>query len=293
MMAPSSPAGLLVAQVIDPGQVEELIDTRNVTAWDYLWAALTVITAFLIAYVVKRVLGRSLEHVHGIPPRIASLITTATTWSIRLLGIVFALPFIGVDIGPVVIFIIILLALLVVAGRVILENFGAGLILQTRAPFRIGDEIVTLDYDGRVEDINGRSVVLLTQDGKRVAVPNTLVLNSPIVTLTTHENRRSELTVGVEYATDLDRAREVLLAAMDNVPGVVDEPAPEAYVVEYADSSIDFLVRFWHPSDILSGYVVTDEVARAINRALRAHGIVIAFPQRTLWWGEGDRNDRP
>lgn len=284
---------IISAQTIDPGIVDELIDTRSVTGWDYLWAALTVTVAFFVAWLVKRFLKGSLSTVHGIPPRIAGLVTTATTWAIRLLGIVFALPFLGVDIGPVVIFIIVILALLVIAGRVILENFGAGLLLQTRAPFEIGDEVMTMDYEGTVEEVNGRAVVILTPAGERITIPNSTVLNNPITTLTAERSRRSELVVGVEYGTDLDRAKQVLEAAVAEAPGVIAEPAAEAHVIEYGDSSIDFLVRYWHPADIQSGYVVTDEVARAINRSLRNHGIVIAFPQRTLWWGEGQERTGP
>jgi len=281
---------IIALQTIDPGVVDELIDTRSVTGWDYLWAFLTVVTAFLLAWLAKKALGRGLKAFEGIPPRIASLITTATTWSIRLLGVVFALPFLGVDIGPVVIFIIVILALLVIAGRVILENFSAGLILQTRAPFKVGDEITSLEYSGRVEDINGRSVVITSDSGERVAIPNLSVLSNPIVTLTAHEHRRSELVVGVKYGTDLDRTKRVLEEAVTASAGVAADPPAEAYVIQYADSSIDFLVRFWHASNILSGFTVTDEVGRAVNRALKEHGIVIAFPQRTLWWG--DRQDR-
>jgi small-conductance mechanosensitive channel len=283
----------IAVQTIDPGVVEELIDTRSVTGWDYLWAFLTVVIAFLLAWLAKKALGRGLAALDGIPPRIASLITTATTWSIRLLGIVFALPFLGVDIGPVVIFIIVILALLVIAGRVILENFSAGLILQTRAPFKVGDEITTHEYSGRVEDINGRSVVITSDSGERIAIPNLLVLSNPIITLTAHEHRRSELIVGVKYGTDLDRTKRVLEETVAASAGVAADPAVEAYVVQYADSSIDFLVRFWHASDILSGFTVTDEVGRAINRSLKEHSIVIAFPQRTLWWGERDGGEPP
>ncbi len=280
----------IAVQSIDPGVVDELIDTTNVTGWDYLWALATVLTAFVLAWIAKKALRRGLTAFDGIPPRIASMITTATTWSIRLLGVVFALPFLGVDIGPLVIFIIVILALIVIAGRVILENFGAGLILQTRAPFVVGDEITTHEYSGRVEDVNGRSVVVTTESGERVAIPNSAVLANPIVTLTAHAHRRSELVVGVEYGTDLDQTKQVLEAAVTAAAGVEPDPAPEAYVMAYGDSSIDFLVRFWHASDILSGYVVTDATARAISRSLKEHGIVIAFPQRTLWWGDHDRD---
>ena len=283
----------IAAQTIDPGVVEELIDTRSVTGWVFLWAFLSVFFAFVLAWLAKKALVRGLRAFDGIPPRIASLITTATTWSIRLLGVVFALPFLGVDIGPVVIFIIVILALLVIAGRVILENFSAGLILQTRAPFKVGDEISSLEYSGRVEDINGRSVVITSDSGERVAIPNLSVLSNPIITLTAHEHRRSELVVGVRYGTDLDRTKRVLEQAVTASAGVATDPAVEAYVVQYADSSIDFLVRFWHASDILSGFTVTDEVGRAINRSLKEHGIVIAFPQRTLWWGERDDGGSP
>ena len=60
---------------------------------------------------------------------------------------------------------------------------------------------------------------------------------------------------------------------------------PEVMAEEFDDSSIDFEVHYWHAPEILEGLRVRDEVTRAVDRALKETGIVIAFPQRTLWWG--------
>ena len=67
------------------------------------------------------------------------------------------------------------------------------------------------------------------------------------------------------------------------------DPEVEVFVEEFDDSSINFLVRFWHDPEIRAGFVVRDEVSRAIKAALDDAAIVIAFPQRVLWWGDGEQ----
>jgi len=173
------------------------------------------------------------------------------------------------------------------AAQSILENFFSSIVLRSRHPFRRGDQIMTRDLEGTVEDINFRTVVLRTYDGERVLIPCSDVLRNPIVNHTAFGRRRTTLTVGVAYGTDLRKAQHVLLEAVHGVPDVqVKHKEPEAYVEEFGESSIDFAVRFWHAPDIATLWRVRSEVAMAINEALAAAGITIPFPQRTLWFPE-------
>jgi small conductance mechanosensitive channel len=123
-------------------------------------------------------------------------------------------------------------------------------------------------------------------EGTEVHIPNSSVIANPIVNLTRRGRRRTRLDVGVEYGTDLAQAQQVLRDTVADVDAVRGDPAPEVYVTEFDDSAINFAVRFWHEPQIREGFVVADEVARAIDDALDAAGIVIAFPQATLWWGD-------
>lgn len=102
------------------------------------------------------------------------------------------------------------------------------------------------------------------------------------------------MTVGLEYGTNLDRAVEILAEAARTPDAVLDSPPVEVYVAEFAESSIDFIIWYWHASDFRSSLEASDAVARSIDRACRQNGLTIAFPQRTLWWGgETDRSTPP
>ena len=273
-------------QQIDPNGVEELIDTTYVTGWDFLWAGLTILAGFLLARVARRATHGALSAVEDLPENIINLSTKLAGWAVITVAIVLALPFIGVDTGPVFIVVLVVAALVVLSGRVLLENLGAGVILQTEATFQPGDQIETNDCTGRVVEVSSRAVKIEAIDGRSIVVPNIAVLNGSVINLTANANRRTELVVGLEYGTVLDAAREVLTTATREAPGVSAEHPVEVFVSNFGDSSIDFLVWYWHESDIESQYRVTDAVARAIDRACRDNGLTIAFPQRTLWWGE-------
>lgn len=277
---------LSAVQQIDPAGIEELIDTTYVTGWDFLWAILTILGGFLLARVARIVTRRALSKVSDLPDNIANLITKLAGWAVITIAVVLALPFIGVDTGPVVIIVILVAAAAVLSGRVLLENFGAGVILQSEATFKPGDQIETGDAVGNVMEVSSRAVKIDAIDGQRIVVPNISVLSGPVINLTASPERRSELVVGLEYGTDLDAARRILVAAAHDAAGVLDEPPVDVFVSQFGDSSIDFRVWFWHVSDIRSHYEATDAVARSIDRACRQSGLTIAFPQRKLWWGD-------
>ncbi|WP_372727096.1 mechanosensitive ion channel family protein [Nocardioides sp.] len=168
------------------------------------------------------------------------------------------------------------------AVQSVLSNAIASIILQVRRPFRRGDQIATNDLEGRVVDINLRTVRLVTFDGNDVVVPASKVLEAPITNYTRGEARRTELVVGVDYETDLDAARQLMIRAAAGVGDVHDEPGPEAWVYEFGDSTINVALRFWHHSPNAVLWRVRSEVAVAVKRDLDAAGVVIAFPQRVL-----------
>ena len=272
--------------------VEEEVLTGAVTLAEGIQGGAIFLGGILVAILVQRVLVRAIDrgdadrHIGLLVGRFLSVVI------VSMAG-VYALGVLGVRIGP-------LLGALGVGGiavafaaQDILQNLIAGVLLQIRRPLRIGEQVGTGEYEGTVRDVNLRTVVLDTYDGLTVYMPNAEVLKNPIVNYTRTPYNRTDLAIGVTYDTDLQQARRVLLEACGAVADVRDRPAPEAWVHAFGESSIDLVLRYWHPSDIASRWRVRNDVAIAAKSALDAAGITIPFPQRVVWFpgGDGDRDE--
>ena len=273
-----------IAQV-DPISVDidEFVDD-SLSSTDWIQAGVILVVAIVIAVVANRVARSVGERTIG--PGFASLlIGRSIGYVIVLVGLVYALGGLGVRIEP-------LLGALGIGGLVlalalqgVVENFFGALILQSRRPFTIGDTVALGDHVGVVKDIDSRTVVLRGLDGTWIRIPNSKVLEDPIVTMTTEPLRRSRLTVGVAYDTNLAHATDVIAAALDRVARICDDPAPLVVLREFGSSSIDIDAYYWHVSDVPAELAARHDVVLAIHQAFAAEGITIAFPQMVVWPG--------
>ena len=276
----------MAAQTIDTEQLQEAIDVSGVTGTDVLVAFGILAATIVAATVTRRIIIRVLRPL-SVPEYVGPLLGRIVFYIVLIVGIAIALERVGISIGPLLFsagFILIIAAFI---ARPLLENFGAGLLLEARAPFQVGEQISSQGYEGTVQEINARSVVVLSTSGETVHLPNVSVLREPLVNLTALGRRRTTLEVGLDYETPLAEARSVVLDAVTGLDGVLMEPLPEAYVHQFGDSTINLLVRFWHEPEIIQSWITGNEVALAIKGALDEAGMTIAFPQRVLWWGEG------
>lgn len=276
-----------LAQIGIPGDLDQVVDTKAITVWDFVWAVVIIALSFLIAALTRRLVGRLLRKFPDIPQNYKLLMASATGWFVIVVGIIYALGVLGVDLGPALIGLLLVAGVAFFAGRGILENFSAGLVLQGTTMFVVGDQIETAVGTGTVLEITGRTLTIRTVDGKELNVPNTTVVNEPLTNLTKEGQRRSSLEVGVAYGTDLEEAKAALQTAAAGCELVITEPEPEALVSAFGDNAIEFELRFWHEPTIIEERRAVDAVARAVALELAEHDIEIAFPQRTLWWGEG------
>lgn len=169
------------------------------------------------------------------------------------------------------------------AFRDILQNFLAGILLLIAQPFRAGDQIVTGEYEGSVEEIQTRATFLRTYDGRRVVIPNASLFTRPVTVNTAFSSRRLEYEVGIGYGDDIGRAKQVMLEVLRSLPEALDEPAPEALVVRLGDSSVGIRLRWWvRPPQQFDALHALDAVLHAVRDALREAGIDLPFPTRQV-----------
>ena len=164
-------------------------------------------------------------------------------------------------------------------------NFISGIFLIVRRPLKVGDIVKTKDYMGCVEDINLRDTMLRTFQGQMVIIPNKEILQNPIENFSMLGKRRMDLLVGVSYGEDLEKVREITLAAVKNV-SVKTADEVTLFFKEFADSSITFELRIWISSPEQPVWLQgRSEAIINIKKAYDDAGITIPFPIRTLDFG--------
>ena len=165
----------------------------------------------------------------------------------------------------------------------IFKNFLSGVLLLIQEPFRINDQIIVGDYEGTVEAINIRTTQIRTYQGERVLLPNSTVFTSAVQVRTAFNHRRTDLGVGVDYNTPLPKAKAILLQTVDGVEGVLASPEPEVDLVNFGDSSIDLVVRYWTSPSQAIVRRVQSQVIIAIKAAFDEADISIPYPIRTVY----------
>jgi small-conductance mechanosensitive channel len=278
-------------QVPTSDQLEDFVGADELGILDFVLAVGIVVGAFVLSRLVRRLVRWVLEKFPQITNEIAALIGRAAGWSVVLAGIVWALVVIGIEMVPALMVIIIIAIVTFFAGRRMMENFSAGLVLQGTPMFAAGDEIVTTAGTGEVREITGRTVIITSPDGEAIHVPNQIVIDDAVTNLTDLGARRSMIEIGVAYGTDLELAQRVIEQAAADCKETHPDPKPEALFSEFGDNAVKFNLWFWHDPRILERLRAIDVVGRSIAHALAENGIVIAFPQRTLWWGDAGSND--
>ena len=202
---------------------------------------------------------------------------------VLIVGIVIVLENTGIHLG----------ALAVFAGAVgvgigfglqnIANNFISGLVILAERPITIGDRIEVAGIAGQVQQIRARSTVILTNDNIAMIVPNTKFIDSPVTNWTYGDPRvRFRVPVGVAYGSDVNKVREVLIAAAREHPATLSEPAPNAYLEKFGESSIDFELVAWSREMSYRPRRFKSDLNFLIDKHLRAAGIEIPRPQRDL-----------
>ena len=272
-------------------ELEQIADSLEPLNLDWLSLGIAIVV-FIASIVLARFARRGLRQLAGRvdigSPALWAASARISSWLIVFFGLVGSLRVLGIDFIPLMAGLGVAAVIVAVALRPFLENFAAGLTLQLQRPIEVGDQISVAGVEGEVKELTARTVVIRTMDGRTVHIPNSTVLESPITNFTDGPQRRSVIDVGLAYDTNLAEAVEVMISAVAAAPGVIHEPLPEAFIHEFADSTINARVRFWHEPQIRAGWTIRHEVAVAIKRALDERDIEIAFPQRVLWQGDAD-----
>ncbi len=165
------------------------------------------------------------------------------------------------------------------AAQELLSNvFGAFSILADR-PFKIGDRIQLSDgMVGDVAEIGLRSTRIKTLDSRLIVVPNADISKSNIVNFSQPDSRvRFDINVGVAYGSDIEKATSVLLDIAAHTGGVLADPAPQVYIKDLGNFSVNLLMHVW-VNDYKLCWDVPDRIYRETLKRFKAENIEIPYP---------------
>jgi small-conductance mechanosensitive channel len=242
-----------------------------------------LIAVFWISSRTKHFLFNRLLTKSGLDRALQYAISQIVSNVVLIVGIIIVLENTGIHLG----------ALAVFAGAVgvgvgfglqnITSNFISGLVILAERPITIGDRIEVAGIAGQVQQIRARSTVILTNDNIAMIVPNTKFIDSPVTNWTYGDPRvRFRVPVGVAYGSDVNKVREVLIAAAREHPATLSEPEPNAYLEKFGESSIDFELVAWSREMSYRPRRFKSDLNFLIDKHLRAAGIEIPRPQRDL-----------
>ncbi|MEG3164478.1 mechanosensitive ion channel family protein [Sphingomonas sp. PB2P19] len=206
-----------------------------------------------------------------------SLVKQLTYYAIITLGFFVAVDALGFDPTTVAAGLGLSGLVLGFALKDILSNFVSGLLLLTLRPFRIGDQIVVGDLEGRVEKIELRATRLRAYDGRVMLVPNAEVFTSRIVNNTADPLRWRAVALWLGYDADIGHALDIGNATR-RAQGVLETPLPVVRIDDLGQDDIRVGVTFWADSQ-RSDYKNTAAAVRAeIVEDLNAADIPLPDP---------------
>jgi small-conductance mechanosensitive channel len=225
------------------------------------------ILARLVRKLVQKIVGRTSTEGH-----VDILIARGAEAAILGIGVVIALSEVGMSLSAAMATIGLASVGIGFALKDILSNLFAGIILLVQHPFTIGDQVRVGEQEGTVENIRVRDTQVLTYDGERVFIPNQTVFNSPIINYTSTPTLRNDIRIGIKYAEDIEKARQIAVKLVSSSAGVVDPPEP-VVLVESEDEYVALILRFWVESDRNRNLKIRSDIVERLLKAFQANGI--------------------
>ena len=132
----------------------------------------------------------------------------------------------------------------------VISNFASGVIILANKPFVVGDyiDLNNGEAEGTVIDVKFLVTALETVDKQIITVPNKNITGSVVKNYSKNPLRRITLNIGVDYSTNIDKAKNVILNIVKNDNRILEEPNPVVFLTAFNDSSLNLSLRCYVPN---------------------------------------------
>ena len=237
--------------------------------------ATLVIGFWLIGWIVRTV-RRTMEK-RDLDPTIRPFLASLISVGLKVLLLLSVASMFGVEVTS---FIAIFSALAFAIGLALqgnLANFASGVLILIFKPYKVGDFIQVVGFAGTVKEIQIFHTVLGALDNRNIIIPNGTVTSNPIENFTHEGKRRHDISIGIGYDDDIDKAKATLERVLKDTPGVLLDEGYDIFLNTLGDSSVNFAVRFLARNDDF--WPAYRHFMEQIKKAFDKEGIGIPYPQ--------------
>ena len=208
-----------------------------------------------------------------IEPTLIEFLSDIIFWGLRIVLFIAVISKLGIESSSFV-------AILGAAGLAVglslqgsLSNFAGGMLIILFKPFKLGDTIEAQGVAGTVTDIHIFVTQLLTSNNQAIFIPNGALSNGTIINYSQQPTRRTDLTIGISYESNIKEVKEIILKIMDNNPKILKNPKANVIVRELTDSGIKLAIRAWANNEDF--WDVSTEILENCKTAFDDAGIAI------------------
>jgi small conductance mechanosensitive channel len=245
-------------------------------AVNMLVAVLILVAGWVLASWVGRWVHNLVGHSRYIDATLKPLVASFARYVILALTVVAVLGQFGVQTTS-------LIALLGAAGLAIglalqgtLSNVASGVMLLMLRPFRVYDKVKIADVTGTVREIGLFRTEMITDNGNYVSIPNATIFSGTIINVSREATRRTDFTVEVDRAENLDRVQKRILECLTLEKRVLQNPAPTVEVETLGPISTTLQVQVWMTNQDF-GAVLSD-VKKRVRHALQNADVSAPVP---------------
>jgi small conductance mechanosensitive channel len=269
-------------------RIREFLDVRELLTQlveflpRFATAVVIIIVAVMFYRISRKVLVKGFEKADFQPALTGLLVENIYRYAIYVIAMIMALDQLGVNVTAALAGVGVLGLAMGFAAQDSVANVISGILIFWDKPFEVGDWIETEGEYGKVTEITLRTTRIRTPRNTYVVVPNKRVIDEVLENYSKHGELRVDAVVGIAYKEDIQEARKVLLAAVKEVEGVLDDPATDVVVDELGGSSVNLKVRVWI-AEAERNRATYFRLLEASKLALDEAGIKIPFPHLQLF----------
>jgi small-conductance mechanosensitive channel len=168
------------------------------------------------------------------------------------------------------------------AAQTTVANLFSGIVIAFAQPIRLGDNVTIENEFGTVESIGLFYTSIRLWDNRRLVLPNKLLSDRAIRNYTLVDPRMPALVaLRLQYGTDVEAVRTLLLEAAEAHPLFLDTPGPNVQVIEANDLGVTVRLMAWTASQS-NAYTLATDVREAVLAKLPGVaspvGLVTAAP---------------
>lgn len=163
-----------------------------------------------------------------------------------------------------------------------LSNFAGGVLILLLKPFAVGDYIVVPNenIEGSVKEIQIFYTKLATVDNQSVVVPNSILTNNSLKNVTARPERQLDLKVGIDYDSDLKKAKQLIQDMLYRDPSVIQDEEIKVFVDSLGDSAVVIGLRAWVNTE--EYWNTRWRIMEEIKETFDSEGIVIPYNHLTV-----------